>query len=85
MRNLFLLLGTIIGAGMFSLPISLGRTGTVIFLVLTLGLGYLLGQVNWFYHRVIEKVKERHQLPGYVRKILGERTKLSEHFWLISF
>jgi len=73
MRNLFLLLGTIIGAGIFSLPISLGRTGTIIFLGLTLSLGYLLGQVNWFYHQVIEKVKDRHQLPGYVRKILGER------------
>jgi len=73
MRNLFLLLGTIIGAGMFSLPISLGRTGTLIFLLFTLVLGYLLGKVNWFYHQVIAKVKDRHQLPGYVKKILGER------------
>jgi tyrosine-specific transport protein len=73
MRNLFLLLGTIIGAGMFSLPISLGRTGTLIFLLFTLALSYLLGKVNWFYHQVIEKVKDRHQLPGYVKKILGER------------
>jgi len=83
MRNLFLLLGTIIGAGIFSLPLSLGRTGTVIFLILNLGLGYLLGQVNWFYHQVIEKVRERHQLPGYVRKILGERASFAATICLL--
>lgn len=70
-ENLFLLLGTIIGAGIFSLPIALRNAGWVYFFIFILALSVILAKVNLFYREIVEKVKERHQFPGYVNIILG--------------
>ncbi len=73
LENIFLLLGTIIGAGIFSLPSSLRQEGWVYFILLILGLDYILGKTNILYREIIESIHEKHQLPGYVRIILGRR------------
>ena len=73
MHNLFLLLGTIIGAGIFSLPIALAKTGFLVFFPFALALGYLLGKTNTLYREIVESTRERHQLPGYVKRLLGNK------------
>lgn len=73
MHNLFLLLGTIIGAGIFSLPIALSKSSFWLFLFLTVFLAILMAKINWFYRQIVVSIKERHQLGGYVRQILGPR------------
>lgn len=73
MHNLFLLLGTIIGAGIFSLPIALSKSGFLIFFALIIILAYLMAKVNWFYREIVTSIKTRHQLSGYVRQILGPK------------
>jgi amino acid permease len=71
MHNLLLLLGTTIGAGIFTLPITLAKSGFLIYFFLLALLAWIMAKVNWFYKEVIGTVKERHQLGGYVRQILG--------------
>ena len=73
MHNLFLLLGTIIGAGIFSLPIALSKSSFLVFAILTVLLAYIMAKVNWFYRQIVTSTKERHQLGGYVAKILGPK------------
>ena len=71
--NAFLLIGTIIGAGIFSLPIALNQVGSLIFIIMIIGLSILLGFVSLLYREIIDDVKGHHQLPGYARLILGKR------------
>lgn len=73
MSNILLLLGTIIGAGIFSLSAALKEAGALYFVGLLFCLSYLLGNINWYYHQIIESVKSKHQLPGYVQIILGKK------------
>ncbi len=73
MHNLFLLLGTIIGAGIFSLPIALSKSSFLVFVVLTILLAYIMAKINWFYRQIVTSIKERHQLGGYVAKIMGPK------------
>ena len=53
-ENIFLLLGTIIGAGIFSLPIALKQSGWIFFLITIIGLEYLLAKVNSFYREIVD-------------------------------
>lgn len=73
MHNSFLLLGTIIGAGIFSLPVALSQSSFWLFAGFTIILAVVMAKVNWFYRQIVNGVKERHQLGGYVRRILGKK------------
>ena len=73
MHNILLLLGTIIGAGMFSLPLALKNIGILPFSLLLLFLTIALGIVNFYYFKVVQKVNKQHQLPGYAGLVLGKR------------
>ncbi len=81
----FLLAGAIIGAGVFALPYVFSRSGFLPSLVGVLFLGALMTVLNLFYCQIILKTKGDHQLPGYVKKYLGEKTaKLAVLAMLIS-
>lgn len=71
-HNMFLLIGTIVGAGIFSLPVALKQAGSVYFIGLMIGLTFLLGSVNILYREIVDSYREKHQLPGYAHKILGK-------------
>jgi len=67
----FLLVGTIIGAGVFALPYAFSQSG---FLPSVLGLvflGLVTMGLNLLYSQVIVGSKGDHQLPGYVAIHLG--------------
>ncbi len=71
--NTFLLIGTVIGAGIFSLPIALKQAGWFYFISLLLSMSFLLGWVSLLYREIVDSTQSKHQLPGYAKMILGSR------------
>ena len=71
-KNILLIAGTAVGAGIFSLPYALQQVGTIPFIALLLLLGYITIRVNIYFYEVVVKVKEKHHIPGYARIVLGE-------------
>ncbi len=72
-KNILLIIGATVGAGIFSLPQLLNKIGIVWFIVFLLGFSYLTYRLNWFYFRVIKSVKGNHQFSGYVERVLGTK------------
>ena len=72
-RNIFLIFGTAVGAGIFSLPITLQQSGAVAFFVLLVILGYIMMRINSMYYELVAHFRVKHQLPGYVELIMGEQ------------
>lgn len=72
-RNVLLILGSTVGAGIFSLPQILHSIGLFWFSVFLIVVGFVMYRVNWFYFTVIREVKGKHQFSGYVEKVLGHR------------
>ncbi len=71
-KAVFLIVGTVIGAGIFVLPYSFWRSG---FWFSFLGLAVLTLAtlaINSFYLKVIIRTSGDHQLPGYARIYLGK-------------
>ncbi|MCX6799699.1 MAG: hypothetical protein NT091_00945 [Candidatus Falkowbacteria bacterium] len=74
-QAVFVLIGTIIGVGMFSMPYIISKAG-LLFLLIYLP---VLGCVEYFtlklYAEIILSTKENHRLPGYATKYLGKKSK----------
>lgn len=71
LENGILLFGGIVGAGIFSLPFALKEGGIVVFSALLLAISVLMFLVNRMYRQVVDSIDERHQLVGYVMRVLG--------------
>lgn len=71
----FLLSGTVIGAGMFSLPYSFLLSGFWVSLFGLVVLTLLTLALNLFYARLILKNSGDHQLCGYMGKYFGQKGK----------
>lgn len=72
-RNILLILGTTIGAGIFSLPLTLAESGLIPFLLSAIVIGVSTVLLNMYYLEIIASIKGNHQLPGHVRTILGHK------------
>lgn len=70
-RAFFLLIGTIVGAGVFALPYVFSKSGALPSFFGLLFLGLVLMVLNLFYSKIVLKTPGDHQLPGYVNKYLG--------------
>ena len=70
-----LLLGTMIGAGIFGIPYVVAKSGVIpsFFYFLILGATSLL--IHLFLGEVVLRTKEKHRLAGYAKKYLGGRGK----------
>ncbi len=68
--NIFLLTGTVIGAGIFSLPIIFERLGVIFYLLLFL-LGFLTAYLGVKYRHLIDSLKTQNQMPSYIGASLG--------------
>jgi len=74
-KNFFLsvalLLGTTIGAGIFGIPYVISRSGIIpgFFYFLILGIVILL--IHLFFGEIVLRTQEKHRLPGYAKKYLG--------------
>ncbi|MBU2591851.1 MAG: aromatic amino acid transport family protein [Patescibacteria group bacterium] len=84
-RALFLLIGTIIGSGVFALPYVVSKSGLLPFFFGILFLGLVTMSLNLFYAEIVLKTSGDHQLPGYVSKYLGGNwMKVSLLFTIVS-
>lgn len=66
-----ILLGTIVGAGIFGIPYVIARSGIIpgFFYLLILGGAVLL--IHLFFGEIVLRTKEKHRLVGYAQKYLG--------------
>jgi tyrosine-specific transport protein len=78
-KNYFLavstLVGTVIGAGIFALPILVNQSGVWPFLLFIAALGAFQFFFNKIYAAVILSTKETHRIPGYVGVYAGKKYK----------
>jgi len=74
------MIGYIVGVGMFSLPFLIARSGWLVFLILFSVLGLVQYLVHLIYASVIVANPGYNRLPGYVYKYLGYKGK-----WLAFF
>lgn len=74
-QPLSVLVGTIIGVGLFSLPYIAVRAGvwTMLFYFILLGAATIL--IKLIYGEIVLRTKEIHRLPGYVGRYLGKGWK----------
>src|SRR3990167_2562386 len=69
--SLGLLVGMIVGAGMFAIPYVVSRAGLLLgSIYLLLGVS-VVAVLHTLYGEVVYVIKERHRLPGYARLCLG--------------
>ncbi|OGY39130.1 MAG: hypothetical protein A2391_00655 [Candidatus Brennerbacteria bacterium RIFOXYB1_FULL_41_13] len=71
----FLLVGTIIGAGYLTLPFSFFKAGIFANLFWLLFLGFFITLLHLFYAEIVLATKEHHRFPGYVGLYLGKFAK----------
>ncbi|GAH96970.1 unnamed protein product, partial [marine sediment metagenome] len=71
-----ILLGTIVGAGIFGIPYVIARSGIIpgFFYLLILGGAVLL--IHLFFGEIVLRTKEKHRLVGYAQKYLGKKGKI---------
>lgn len=67
--------GTAIGAGVFSLPYVASKSGFLIFLILILILGFIMLVLHLMYAEITLRTKNKSRLAGYCGKYLGKNGK----------
>lgn len=66
-----LLIGTIIGVGVFAIPYVAAQAGFAVVLFYLIGLGLITLLVHLFYGEIVLKTPGKHRLVGYSQKYLG--------------
>jgi len=74
-QSVAVMMGYIIGVGMFGLPFITSKTGVVLFFFYLFFLGLIQYFVHLVYANMIIATKEYHRLPGYVNIYLGRAGK----------
>lgn len=75
LKAIGVMVGYIIGVGMFGLPYLVFESGLLVFFVLIIGLGLTQYFLCLIYTNVILVTNEYHRLPGYAGKYLGKNGK----------
>ena len=73
---LSLLVGTIVGAGIFGIPYAVSKSGMIpgLFYFLILGGAVLL--IHLFFGEIVLRTREKSRLPGFTQKYLGKWGKI---------
>ncbi len=82
LANIFLLIGTVIGAGIFSLPFVFETLG-IYFFPLLFALTLISIYLSHAYMHIIKISKKKDQLPAYIEKPLGKFFSETAKFFLI--
>lgn len=69
------LIGTIIGAGVFGVPLVFSHMGVVLGSLLFLGVALLMLSAHLLFVELIARDHSRRRLPGYVGRVLGKRAE----------
>ena len=75
LSSIAILVGTSIGAGILGLPYTGSKAGFYILIFYILFLGIIASLVNLYLGEITLRTKEKHQLPGYTKKYIGEKSK----------
>jgi len=75
-QAVLMLVGMIIGVGMFAIPFSFHAAGFWLGTFELCVLALVVSVVHLCYGAIILHTKEQHRLPGYVRKYLGDRAAI---------
>ena len=70
-----LLMSTIVGVGMFSLPYAGAQSGFMIAGVFLIILTIIITLLHLFYGEIVSRTKEKHRLVGYADYYLGKKWK----------
>lgn len=68
---LAILIGTIVGAGIFGIPYAISKSGIVPGFFYFLILGFIVTLLHLFFGEIVLRTKERYRLIGYAQKYLG--------------
>lgn len=69
------IIGTSVGAGIFSLPFVASKSGFFSFLILILTLGFIMLILNLMYAEITLRTENKGRLVGYCEKYLGKKGK----------
>jgi tyrosine-specific transport protein len=75
-----LMVGTAVGAGIFALPYTFAKAGTLVGVVYLVVLGSILLLVNLAYGEIAISTEGDHQYTAYVERYLGKRWKVLSLF-----
>lgn len=70
-----LLVGSIVGVGMFTLPYVTTKAGIITIIIYFIVLGFIQHWLHKLYAEIILSTKKQHRLPGYAEKYLGKHSK----------
>ncbi len=70
-----ILIGTMVGVGIFSIPLAFTKSGFAIGFLLMFVIGAVTIFFNLMYAEIILRTKRRHQLVGYTNKYVGKWAK----------
>ncbi len=71
------MIGYIVGVGIFSLPFLTYKSGVVTFMILLLGFGAVQYIIHMIYASLIVATKSFHRLPGFTEIYLGKKWKMA--------
>jgi tyrosine-specific transport protein len=74
---LAILIGTIVGAGIFAIPYAISKSGIIPGLFYFLILGLVVTFLHLFFGEIVLRTKEKYRLIGYAQKYLGKWGKIS--------
>ena len=69
------MVGSIVGAGIFAVPYAIRQAGVLSLLIYLPILAYFGYFLNNIYAEIILSTKERHRMPGYMKKYYGKKLK----------
>ncbi|MCK5084680.1 MAG: amino acid permease [Candidatus Pacebacteria bacterium] len=69
------IVGTSVGAGVFSLPFVASKSGFFLFIILLFVLGFIMIVLNLMYAEVTLRTENKGRLVGYCEKYLGKKGK----------
>jgi tyrosine-specific transport protein len=75
-KALAIMVGTIIGVGIFTIPFVVVKSGLIPFLILLPLLAFVQHLFHRYYADIIIATGEKHRLPGYVEKYFGPKSKI---------
>ncbi len=70
-RAYSILIGTIIGAGIFGVPYAIGQSGLLSGIFFFLAVGVIMTLLHLMYGEVVLATRQKHRLPGFAQKYLG--------------
>lgn len=82
LAGISILIGTIIGAGIYGIPYVASKSGFTIALFYILFIGLIVLFINLYLGETVLRTKGKHQLSGYAKKYLG---KIGKNFMSFAF